>query len=117
MFLDLRERAPLRSLRRGVAQPGSAPALGAGGRWFESSRPDHMDQELVVAELERGPDQKIVIRRTFFRGREYLDIRNFFLNESGEWLPTKRGIAIPWELRGELARALARAEELASEQG
>ena len=26
---------------RGVAQPGSAPALGAGGRWFESSRPDH----------------------------------------------------------------------------
>ena len=25
---------------RGVAQPGSAPALGAGGRWFKSSRPD-----------------------------------------------------------------------------
>jgi hypothetical protein len=29
---------------RGVAQPGSAPALGAGGRWFESSRPDHRRQ-------------------------------------------------------------------------
>ena len=27
--------------RRGVAQPGSAPAWGAGGRKFESSRPDH----------------------------------------------------------------------------
>src|SRR5262249_56269039 len=27
--------------RRGVAQPGSAPALGAGGRRFESGRPDH----------------------------------------------------------------------------
>ena len=25
---------------RGVAQPGSVPAWGAGGRWFESSRPD-----------------------------------------------------------------------------
>jgi hypothetical protein len=25
---------------RGVAQPGSAPALGAGGRQFESGRPD-----------------------------------------------------------------------------
>jgi hypothetical protein len=25
---------------RGVAQPGSAPALGAGGRRFESYRPD-----------------------------------------------------------------------------
>ena len=25
---------------RGVAQPGSAPAWGAGGRWFKSTRPD-----------------------------------------------------------------------------
>ena len=27
--------------QRGVAQPSSAPALGAGGRRFKSSRPDH----------------------------------------------------------------------------
>ena len=27
---------------RGVAQPGSAPALGAGGRQFKSDRPDHL---------------------------------------------------------------------------
>src|SRR6266568_5647803 len=27
---------------RGVAQPGSALAWGASGRWFESSRPDHL---------------------------------------------------------------------------
>ncbi len=26
---------------RGVAQPGSAPALGAGGRRFKSALPDH----------------------------------------------------------------------------
>ena len=26
---------------RGVAQPGSAPALGAGGLRFKSGRPDH----------------------------------------------------------------------------
>ena len=33
---------------RSVAQPGSAPALGAGGRWFESSRSDHIDAEEVI---------------------------------------------------------------------
>ena len=33
---------------RGVAQPGSAPALGAGGRWFESSRPDHFPSSGVT---------------------------------------------------------------------
>ena len=28
------------SLCRDVAQPGSAPEWGSGGRWFKSSRPD-----------------------------------------------------------------------------
>ena len=32
---------------RGVAQPGSAPALGAGGREFESRRPDQLIQSYV----------------------------------------------------------------------
>jgi hypothetical protein len=36
--------------RRGVAQPGSAPALGAGCRRFESSRPDHAP----IAQLDRA---------------------------------------------------------------
>ncbi len=27
---------------RDVAQPGSAPRWGCGGRWFKSSRPDHL---------------------------------------------------------------------------
>ncbi len=38
-------RSGLESVRqksRGVAQPGSAPALGAGGRRFKSSRPDQL---------------------------------------------------------------------------
>ena len=35
-----------------MAQPGSAPALGAGGRWFESSRPDHR------ASSSDGPEQR-----------------------------------------------------------
>ena len=33
---------------RGVAQPGSASALGAEGREFESLRPDHQNQQLVA---------------------------------------------------------------------
>ena len=32
----------LNILGRGVAQSGSASALGAEGRWFKSSRPDHL---------------------------------------------------------------------------
>ena len=33
---------------RGVAQPGRAPALGAGGRRFESGHPDHIEKQFVM---------------------------------------------------------------------
>ena len=33
--------------RRDVAQSGSAPQWGCGGRWFESSRPDHCSQKAL----------------------------------------------------------------------
>src|SRR6266850_6913694 len=45
------------SQSRGVAQPGSAPALGAGGRWFESSRPDQFSAiDLVSRQFARVCD-------------------------------------------------------------
>ena len=34
------DKASRSNARRGVAQPGSAPAWGAGGRQFKSGRPD-----------------------------------------------------------------------------
>ena len=43
-------------LQRGVAQPGSAPALGAGGPQFKSGRPDIIENTglLPVAQLDRA---------------------------------------------------------------
>ena len=35
--------------RRDVAQSGSAPQWGCGGRWFESSRPDHRSPKTLEA--------------------------------------------------------------------
>src|SRR5206468_11189310 len=32
---------------RGIAQPGSAAVLGTAGRWFESSCPDQLNQQLI----------------------------------------------------------------------
>ena len=48
----------LASISRGVAQPGSAPALGAGGRWFESSRPDQIS-DLYVTYRSQAADVRI----------------------------------------------------------
>src|SRR6266571_4180689 len=41
---------------RGVAQPGSAPALGAGGHRFKSCRPDHFSKQAraIIQFLKTG---------------------------------------------------------------
>ena len=41
----------IRKIYRGVAQPGSAPALGAGSRRFKSSRPD----QTVISSISQSP--------------------------------------------------------------
>ena len=49
---DRRTGSSLESIQqhcRGVAQPGSAPALGAGGRAFKSPRPDQSNHMLGLA--------------------------------------------------------------------
>ena len=56
---------------RGVAQLGSASALGAEGRWFESSHPDHLFCAAVVQLVEHQPSKLIVagsspVRRSIF---------------------------------------------------
>ena len=40
-------------MSRGVAQPGSAPALGAGGLEFKSPRPDHSLPRLLKSPASR----------------------------------------------------------------
>ena len=42
---------------RGVAQPGSASALGAEGRVFESLRPDHIDMKYIIYKYKKSPTQ------------------------------------------------------------
>lgn len=41
------------SSHRDVAQPGSAFAWGASGRWFESSHPDHFEK--IKTDTEKCP--------------------------------------------------------------
>ena len=56
---------------RDVAQPGSVPAWGAGGRWFESSRPDRLRVAIFfnVVTLFRAVAQPGSALRSGRRGR------------------------------------------------
>ena len=51
---------------RGVAQPGSASALGAEGRVFESLRPDHIDMKYIIYKYKKSPTQSGKLHKDFW---------------------------------------------------
>lgn len=68
--------------------------------------------EKLVKVIDKGVGGQIHVRLSRFRERDYLDIRNFYEADDGEWRPTRKGIAVPVELYGELMAALKEAEPL-----
>ena len=51
---------------RGVAQPGSASALGAEGRVFESLRPDHNDMKYIIYKNKKSPTQSGKLNKDYW---------------------------------------------------
>lgn len=80
----------------------------------EEARSDPGEERLIRA-FDRGAGQQLQVRLVTFRGREYLDLRNFYLDENDEWKPTRKGIAIPLELYDELMAALKEVGETLKE--
>jgi hypothetical protein len=73
-------------------------------------------EERVVRIIDKGLAGRVYVRLSRFRERDYLDVRNFYETDDGEWKPTRKGIAIPVELYGELMAALKEAEPLIAER-
>ena len=60
-----------------------------------------------VGEIEVNATNKILIHITEFKIKNKIDIRNWFLSEeTGEWLPTKKGVTIEMKHRDNLVRLL-----------
>jgi len=73
--------------------------------------------EVLVRTIDKGLGNRIHVRRSRFRERDYLDSRNFYEAEDGEWKPTRKGIAIPVELYDELVGAIAAAKDEIAKRG
>ena len=66
--------------------------------------------EVLVKVIDKGLGSRVHVRVSKFRDRDYLDIRNFYETDDGEWKPTRKGIAIPVDLYDELIEALTEAK-------
>jgi len=66
--------------------------------------------EVLVKAIDKGLGSRIHVRLSKFRDRDYLDIRNFYEADDGEWKPTRKGIAVPVDLYDDLMAALTEAK-------
>ena len=70
-------------------------------------------EKIVHEEVDKAIQVRLVINK--FRGVEYLHLRKYYLDYSGEWLASKEGVSMPLGIRNskELFSALVEVLSLA----
>lgn len=66
---------------------------------------------MKIGEIQKTGTDKIIITVKEFKGKTYVDVRNFFENDEGEMVPTKKGISLTPENLDELIRLLGEAKK------
>ena len=70
----------------------------------------------TIAELDKGEDQ-VRVSLSEFHGRQYVDVRAFYMADDGEWKPTRKGVTLNPELMREVHDAIGKSlEELEVEE-
>lgn len=64
--------------------------------------------DTVIAEFQKNAVEKVRGAFREYKGRNLIDLRIYYQDEAGEWLPTKEGIALTVEQWPELREALAK---------
>jgi hypothetical protein len=70
---------------------------------------------MQIGELAKGKD-KIIITLKEFKGKQYIDIRTYFENQEGEWIPTKKGISLTPDNVDDLIKFLNEAKQKVSDK-
>ncbi len=66
---------------------------------------------MVVGEIQKTGTDKIIVTIKEFKGKTYVDVRNFFENDEGEMIPTKKGVSLTPENLDELINILTEAKK------
>jgi hypothetical protein len=65
---------------------------------------------MQIGEIEKGKD-RIIVSVKEFKGKQYVDVRTYFANDDGEWIPTKKGITLSPENVDDAIRFLQEARK------
>ena len=64
---------------------------------------------MLIAEIEKKKRERIRVSIEEYMGSTFIDCRVYFQDESGQWRPTKKGIALAEGCPGEVIDALEKA--------
>ncbi len=70
-----------------------------------------------IAEMEKGPTEKIFFNLSEYKGKKYADIRIYYEDDEGEWKPTKKGITLTLDRFSEFKDKLGALEEFLTAEG
>lgn len=71
-----------------------------------------MADDKVVSSFRRNPTEEVRASIKEFKGRTYIDLRIYYLEEqSGEWKPTRKGVSLATDFMPELKEAVESLEK------
>lgn len=65
----------------------------------------------LVAQFEKNSKEEVRVSIDDFRGRKLINIRVYYRNDAGQWLPGKQGLALGIDRYRDLADAVLRLGE------
>ena len=71
---------------------------------------------MQIGEIRKGND-KIIITVKEFKGKQYIDLRTYFENDQGEWIPTKKGISLTPDNLDDMIGFLREAKKAVPDKG
>lgn len=49
---------------------------------------------MLIGEIQKNSTEKIRVSTESYKGYDFIDVRVYYEDDTGEWKPTKKGIAI-----------------------
>lgn len=69
---------------------------------------------MIIGELTKNSTEKYLVQVRDYRGREFIDLRVYYMDDRGEWCPTKKGITITPDKVSSLVELIQMAENSCS---
>jgi len=67
-----------------------------------------MAEEKSIYEIEKNEREVIKLKKSEFKGKEYIDFRTYVKQPEGDDIPTKKGISLSVDFIDEFKKAVAK---------